>query len=231
MEMPMARNPKLETEAVTPTEIPFEIQLPSFIKMAVLCKDASYSRDSHQRMLERLLCGYGTNFETQCRLAIAQILKDLNYPREQLPSYVQTVLNVAMNRAIGLGSDDMVDLLLSLPIDVNFKYSGTTLLERATQGEWTADFVDKKRRKEDVHWRTGWKWREYVAKRLIDEGCDWHLLKRPDCPASNAYQPPWLCKPETIKAVDSAIREGIVEYAREKEQRKGAETIEVYEIS
>lgn len=228
MEAPRTKSSKLDNEAECSAQIPIEIRLPSLEKLA------SLPLVRGRRVAGSLLEYFGYRYdETQCRFVIAQILKDLNYPKEPFPSYVQEALNKIMYDVICWGSDDMVDLLLSLGVDINFKHDGfkTTLLERSTQGAWTAEFIQKKRRKEDIDWRTEWKWREYAAKRLIDAGCDWHSLEREDCPASQVLDSAWPNSPEVLKTFNSFMREGIVEYAREKEQEKGTETIEVYETS
>ena len=227
MEVPKPKSTNLGNEAESSTQIPVGIQLLSLEKLASLPVVSGYNKAGN------LLDYFGDSYkydETQCRFVIAQILKELNYPNEPFPLYVQEALNKIMYDVICQGSGDMVDLLLSLGVDINFKHSGfkTTLLERATQGAWTTEFIQKKQRKEDVDWKTEWKWQEYAAKRLIDAGCDWHSLEKEDCPPSRCYDPVWPNSPEVLKFFTSYIQEGIMEYAREKETGHSTETIEVY---
>jgi hypothetical protein len=125
----------------------------------------------------------------------------------------------------------MVDLLLSFGVDVNFKKHNTTLLHLACKGNWLAEYNSAKRGRKDMDQRGQWLWREYSAKRLIDSGCDLGSLKDGRCPQSNPAPHWWLETAPEVQSMDAIVREELLEYAHEKEMRKGSETTEVLRFS
>jgi hypothetical protein len=170
---------------------------------------------SNQDFVERLLTRSDeTSGDLKCRLVIAQLLKDIDFPRERFPPYVQTAMNDVLHQAIKNASDDTVDLLLSLEVRVNCS-SRPSLLEEVCYGKLSKEYWEKQRNGEDATGIDGHEWREYVARRLIDEGCHWFSLKKNRAGDTNS----------DAQAARTLARKQMFEYARQKEQVKVEEIL------
>ncbi|KAF3403195.1 hypothetical protein DPV78_004126 [Talaromyces pinophilus] len=102
---------------------------------------------------------YHSDIDNQCRLAVAQLLKDIQYPRHQLPDPAKTVVAAVLSEGVGnkVLRYDLLELLLSLLIDSGMDSSlSDNLLRRIV----CSPFAEK------------------LGKRLVDEGYDWRVLKR-----------------------------------------------------
>lgn len=114
-----------------------------------------WASETSQKFVEAALKPNKATRDMECRLAIAQILKDVHYQHQLFPRYVSEAFNQIMPIAVLDATDDTIDLLLALGIDLNRKCNNQTLLE----------VVCRKSR------------RIYVAERLVNEGCDCSVLK------------------------------------------------------
>jgi hypothetical protein len=158
---------KILRSATDSDDVPQEIrrQLPSLTQMGRHVSLSAFWPDGNlnQVFVERLLSSedfeddiQDLRIDLRIRLGVAQILKDVDYPRMPLPPYVRGALNTIMVRFLRSIKDDTADLLLSVGVDLNTKdKNNTTLISKAVKEN-----------------------RGYIARRLIDEGCDWEVFER-----------------------------------------------------
>jgi hypothetical protein len=233
MEMPKSAKPDIPTNEGNgdPVANKIERKLPSIVRMVKLIdeNDNTTAEDPSDLLLKQMVEGNSRNNEDQIRLAIAQVLKDVDYPRVAFPANVQSTFNQATYDTLWTeGSDDLVNLLLSLGVDVKFKKSNLTLLHLACRGKWSAEYVERKAKGEDVDWRGQWIWREAICKRLIDSGCDWSCLQDGSCPRSSSFQP-GLKETTDTKSMDEVVRRQLLEYAHLKDMKKDSGPTEIFQ--
>lgn len=158
-------------------DVPADVQrqLPSLAKLHALDECISEKLSNRYMMLDKgsnreyieatFLVQEPLIDEALCRLAVAQILKDVNYPRSPLPGYVKAAATSVMHKMIRRAGYDTIQLLLSLGPDIDMlDHRGMSLLESICD-HW----YYSKTAPERMRW-------EEVAKLLIDEGCDWTVL-------------------------------------------------------
>jgi len=118
----LKQSPRSPPSPIYSEEIPAEIQrrLPSLTKIRPLIDawDANVSINAGnpaQRFVKQALALdlIGSD-ELSCRLAVAQILKDVDFPREPMPSYVLRAAGEVLQERYRQRTEDIVDLLLSL---------------------------------------------------------------------------------------------------------------------
>ena len=131
METPVSSNASVSKGVGTLTscddsnEIPPQIRrhLPSLVKMRPLFDNKSIGslcKDANQDFIEKAfkIIPLHEN-DSSFRLAIAQILKDTDVPREVIPSYVHAAVKAVLSNQAVVGGRDLEDLIQSLGVDTN----------------------------------------------------------------------------------------------------------------
>lgn len=188
-------------------DVPADIrtQLPSLSKLHALDKRISekiymrLAKDPNQEYMQATFSLQDTLIdEALCRLVIAQILKDVNYPRNPLPKYVKAAADSVMQDVIVCAGYDTIQLLLSLGPDIDkIDYRGKSLLETICDRWHYSEKAPERKRREDV------------AKLLIDEGCDWSVLGKQE-----EKEPGFVWQRQR----DDALRQSLQGYAQQKKK-------------
>jgi hypothetical protein len=232
MEMPRIHESDIQ-ETMTVEQVPARAarQLPSLIRMTAMKYpevDAS-EEDPSQYLVERMDI---SDSKMRLHLAFAQILKDIDYPREPFPSFVQDILDAAVFQALrSRWKDNTFHLMLSLGANVNNPMGNPTLLHVACNGYWSEEFLDKARKDEPMEWQEHWLWQESCAKQLIRLGCDLAPLENGTCPNVNPREISWnrlFREVPDVATISATIRKELLDFAYAEKSRT-VETSEIFQ--